>query len=302
MKRKRNSFLLLSISILLLSCVKEVEYNGEDESRLVVNSIFQPGLPMTVSLKKSVFFLEEYNSVTSYLSPGAITTVIDKTTGTVETGSGGSSFTFSAPVEGHQYKLTVTHPDFETVTAETSIPLSIPITNLDTLTIPYEYDPFQRIKATISWQDPSGENYYIIQVRRGIPGASGQSVYGVSSLDGTVENHSSFSPGTANNLSFLALRDITFENQTKSLDLLITKEQGNWEYQIDLFNCDKASYDYILSSSIAIQNQIDLEEDYFEDLFEGGIQSALVEPIIIQSNVENGFGVFGSINKTSITF
>lgn len=306
MKRIKNSFLLLFVGFLLFSCVKEIQYNGDDEaSRLVVNSIVQPGQVMTVSLEKSVFFLQEYNAQTSFLPAGATATMLDLTTGVSESGanSGANFYSFSLPVtEGHQYRLTVTHPDFETVTAQTIIPQQTMIASLDTVSVPYEHAPFERIKATISWQDSPGDHFYIIQVRRGDTGSQGYAIYNLSSMDGAIENHSSFSPGTGNIQTFLALKDDTFKNEMKSLDVFIPKETGNWEYQIDLLSCDKAAYNYIISTSIALQNQLDVQEDFWDSLIEGGIQSALVEPIIIQSNIENGFGVFGSVNRTSITF
>ena len=52
--------ILLAISaILLASCEKEIEFNGEQtDPKLVINSLVEPGQPVSAAISKSFFFLD----------------------------------------------------------------------------------------------------------------------------------------------------------------------------------------------------------------------------------------------------
>jgi len=54
---KKVILLLISV-ILLVSCTKEIEFKGEHtDSKLVINSIMEPGKPVKAYISKSIFFL-----------------------------------------------------------------------------------------------------------------------------------------------------------------------------------------------------------------------------------------------------
>ena len=54
---KKVILLLISV-ILLVSCTKEIEFKGEQtDSKLVINSIMEPGEPVKAYISKSIFFL-----------------------------------------------------------------------------------------------------------------------------------------------------------------------------------------------------------------------------------------------------
>lgn len=57
--------LLLAISaILLVSCEKEIEFNGEQtDPRLVINSLVEVGQPVSARIGKSIFFLDNDNNM-----------------------------------------------------------------------------------------------------------------------------------------------------------------------------------------------------------------------------------------------
>ena len=51
--------MLLISAILLASCEKEIEFNGEQvDPKLVINSIVEPGQPVKAYISKSIFFLD----------------------------------------------------------------------------------------------------------------------------------------------------------------------------------------------------------------------------------------------------
>lgn len=62
---KTNILTLIAIitAILLTSCEKEIEFKGEQiDSKLVINSLIEPGQPVKANISKSVFFLDNVNN------------------------------------------------------------------------------------------------------------------------------------------------------------------------------------------------------------------------------------------------
>lgn len=60
-----KKLILIAISAMfLVSCEKEIEFNGEQtDPRLVINSIVEPGLPVSARIGKSIFFLDTDNDM-----------------------------------------------------------------------------------------------------------------------------------------------------------------------------------------------------------------------------------------------
>lgn len=59
MKIQKLTILTILGVALLTACEKEIEFNGEQtESKLVINSLVEPGKPIVAKLSKSVFFLD----------------------------------------------------------------------------------------------------------------------------------------------------------------------------------------------------------------------------------------------------
>ncbi|MBR0177419.1 MAG: DUF4249 domain-containing protein [Bacteroidales bacterium] len=60
-----KKLILIAISAMFLaSCEKEIEFNGEQtDPRLVINSIVEPGLPVSARIGKSIFFLDTDNDM-----------------------------------------------------------------------------------------------------------------------------------------------------------------------------------------------------------------------------------------------
>ena len=64
---KKVLVLVLS-AIVLVSCVKEIEFNGEQtDPKIVINSLVEPGKPVTAYVSKSWFFLDPYSQTESQI-------------------------------------------------------------------------------------------------------------------------------------------------------------------------------------------------------------------------------------------
>ena len=65
---KTNLLTLITIvtAVLLTSCEKEIEFNGEQtDPKLVINSLMEPGQPVKASISKSFFFLDNHANTTA---------------------------------------------------------------------------------------------------------------------------------------------------------------------------------------------------------------------------------------------
>ncbi len=65
---KTNLLTLISIATatFLTSCEKEIEFNGEQtDPKLVINSLVEPGQPVSANISKSVFFLDNEGNTTA---------------------------------------------------------------------------------------------------------------------------------------------------------------------------------------------------------------------------------------------
>ena len=59
MKTNILTFITIATAILLTSCEKEIEFNGEQtDPKLVINSLVEPGQPVKANISKSYFFLD----------------------------------------------------------------------------------------------------------------------------------------------------------------------------------------------------------------------------------------------------
>lgn len=61
MKNNILSLIAITIATLLTSCEKEIEFKGEQtDPKLVINSIIEPGQPVSAAISKSCFFLDNH--------------------------------------------------------------------------------------------------------------------------------------------------------------------------------------------------------------------------------------------------
>ena len=59
MKTNILTLITVATAILLTSCEKEIEFNGEhSDPKLVINSVVEPGQPVSAAISKSFFFLD----------------------------------------------------------------------------------------------------------------------------------------------------------------------------------------------------------------------------------------------------
>jgi hypothetical protein len=341
---KKNSYILLIaiITLLLSACQKEIEFDEKlIQPRLVINSFIAADslIDVKVSASKSIPGLEktfpwpddatvklfvdgietetlEVYYIEAEETPNDIWFYYDNTKPTC----GYRSVSTKAET-GRNYRLEVTHDDYDMASAETFLPHKPEIINIKTEDITENYygQDLRGIQVTLRFKDvPNEKNYYRLNISTftgnwfpnfdtkddttGVIQLSHNNIGNVSSSDKLLnqneEDANDFlfgSPGNAYNLFTDDLIDgkeyeLTFSiypnNNTiwYNGELMVFGEKPGEFYQItiQLQTITKDAYLYMRSSYA--------QRWYGNDFFS--------EPVQVYSNIENGVGIFAGFNPS----
>lgn len=294
--KKTNALLyLICISILFFSCLKEVKYNPElTEKKIVVNALCEVGSPMVVYLEKPVTF-DNLNANDQLIVSGATIKVVNQNTGeeyVVTQPNVDNEYLIPLTVtENTTYTLEVSHPDYETVSSVMTVPPTVNLVSMDTLS--YIEDGSPTMQGTFKFQDPIGENYYMIRV---LSSYSDTSYTSTSSMfickDQAVDNSlSSDIFGVPYGQHYYVFTDETFEGQLKTINtesynpFFNLPEGSTAEMTYELQTLDRESYLYY--KSLLVQSYSD---------------PVLSEPAKLFTNIKNGFGIFASYARRTVVF
>ena len=160
----KKLFLLLSISLVYISCEKIIPFEGDvNIPKLVINSIFQSDstFKVHVSSSRSVIDTASFQNIED-----AVVTIKDDNGSIIETlnyEENGFYIGQTYPQENQTYSLQVSHPNYSNITSSDSLPSPITINSIDTSTT---VDPINgdRLQITLNFNDPeSSQNYYLIE-------------------------------------------------------------------------------------------------------------------------------------------
>jgi len=124
----------LSILVLFSSCdpeeffIKTIEFDTDiTDPMLVINSIIYPDSLVKVNLSKSRFILEDDSYTIDYINTDATLNLYENEVFKEKLNfvGDGNYHSVSTTQIGSVYKIEAIHPDFETATAETKIPIPI---------------------------------------------------------------------------------------------------------------------------------------------------------------------------------
>lgn len=282
-------FLIIAAGLLIAaSCTKEIKYKGDNEDPLLVlNCIAEKDSTIVVELSKSRFFLSSNNDDYTITS-NAILTLVNQTSGqtyVVTTPDANGKYVFPiTALEGNTYSISASHPDFETVTSTMSVLYETPILSVDTSSYSSPNGVF--MKANVTWNDPSGTDFYILKLSvintsNGIEflnqplGSNDQAMDELSASDFAGEEN--YSP-------HLFFTDELFDGSQKTLEVRFPKQwtmpDPNEHYKFTLHRCTESTYKYLVSSKKA--------EYAASDFFS--------EPVKVFTNIENGYGIFGALS------
>lgn len=283
-------FVTALIAIAFVACRKEIKFEEEDIDRvLVVNQIVEAGQPFKVYVERSLFFLDSNN--TEYILNNATVTLTNVTSGQSETVNQGNNGYYNFGMianAGASYQVNVTHPEYDAVQSQMTVPATIPLLSVDTTVIYTNNNGLiyaEGTDVTLNWFDPSITNHYMVVIRSFGFGYS-ENVY-LTSSDASIVNNDSGEPDGSNYGPFFALDDALFNGTNKSLTVRANHDFQNVDsIEVVLYHVTEDVAKYLISA--------ELESTSSDDIF--------TEPVKVHSNIEGGYGIFGAVNSSKRTF
>lgn len=290
------STILLSLSLVLLVSCEQVRFLEIEEKnpRLVLNGIISPELGLWVNVSESAgattptarsYVPVEDAVVEIYQDDAMVTRVVENNAGNYYT-------TDFHPPEGQSYQIEVRSTGTPSVRAGVRIPPRVEITGLDTTVVrtPDQWNggffiPGEAIFYTdIEFTDPpEAGNHYMI----------GAYYY---------ENEQYFPIGLEledldadiyilDGIHIIAYKDEGFNGSRKTVraSFRLMKPEGfRTAILLRLYSIEEAYFDYMKSYS---QNFTILNED-----------KILFEPVLVSSNIEDGYGIISAVSHSSVLF
>ena len=290
----KKLFLLLSISLVYISCEKVIPFEGDvNIPKLVINSIFQSDstFKVHVSSSRSVIDTASFQNIED-----AVVTIKDDNGSIIETLNyveNGFYIGQTFPQENQTYSLQVTHPNYTNITSSDSLPSPITINSIDTSTT---VDPINgdRLQITLNFNDPeSSQNYYLIET------------YSVNEYL-LIKNSDTTEYELDTTKQFMVLTDEVFQNggspwreQGLFNDLLFNGQNKALELEIPYENYSgiEVGYEWSYKTLSVRVNLHNISKSYYYyrtslELYQGASGNPFAQPVQVYSNIENGFGVF----------
>lgn len=295
-------YIVIVLVILLLSnCTKEVPFNGDETAAsLVVDAVIENDSVFEIKLERSVFFLDKVDN--RKITSDAVLTLFDLTNDVayeITTPEEENRYIFPTTVKPEtEYKLEISHPDFETVESTIRTVKTIPMLSCDTSTFIHEPWGHRELKISLSWQDPpEEENFYMVVVRQ-TQEVIEEWQMAVQNLSFTTDDLDMIQPEVFEifedqyaTYQVALFNDLSFNGGVKTFDFEIVHpfhfgNPGNSQerkVEVKLISVSKDFFKYWLDVKT------------FENLEE------FSEPLQIHTNIQNGFGIFGSLGYSVFT-
>ena len=283
MDKKITSFLLLLLFSTLLSCEEEVIFAFEHEQKLVLDCILNPDSIVSGKLTLSQSISEKQNIVV--VDKGVIKLYEDEILfGTLKGLGDGRYRLDKRPNQGKKYRIIAELENHLTLTAETTIPRRPKVKYQKSITdYPTADTTIYTYNLEVQLKDEVGKsNYWIYQkyTVNGVNYGNGITEINAPFLDGfnkTVDQDSRYGYRL-----FMGVRlsDEGFDGQLMEFVIPGFYAGRDRNYQLFFSNADE-HYDKHIKTTIINRMKETSELPFFE-------------PVQIYSNIENGYGIFGS--------
>ena len=293
---KKVSIIILLV-ILTNSCVKTIDIDMPmDEPKQVLNCLFTADKVIKVSLSKSVSITDfAFSDVIDSANITLFEDDVEIETLTYDAGYYKSSI---LPQINKKYKLLSVVAGLKTVTAEDIVPSEPIINDVEFIEEAY-YDASYGViygKTTIAIEDDGlGENFYEIAIVR-------------TYFDEYSEETIVRATGIQSSSNSLILNEI--DEQGYPTHLVFSDDSFNGDTTPLTFDFANHFEDNLtpISYKVIIRS---ITEDYYKYkrrlnrhtyFREGNIWDALIEPLHMYTNIDNGFGVLAGYNEYNIEF
>ncbi|MDD2635341.1 MAG: DUF4249 domain-containing protein [Bacteroidales bacterium] len=304
---------IIGLILLSIACEKVIEIDLEDAKiRIVANSIIEPDSIIRVNVTRSRHILD--NAAIIPLSDAIVKLYeTDNYIGTLSYTSSGNYEMNYYPEVGKEYRIEVSHNDFDDVFSKTIIPPVVELNYIDTVKS-FNENGYEIYNFYTNLTDPLGTNnyYYLSMKNRFKAEIYDQSIITYDTIyvgpDTTIVNiiyGGTYYEDIEESLYFSS-DDLIFEGyhpgsngQIFSDEIIDGKSYTlktsvqHWSFYadtntviIELYAINKELYQYLISYS----KHNDASGDPF------------AEPINVYTNIENGIGIFGgsSVYRDSI--
>lgn len=285
---KKKVLCALCFSVSLLSCKKEIQYKGEGKDPvLVLNGLVENDSTFKVYLEKSSFFISNDPEENNFIKTGANLKLTNVSSGEVFTMNQSTvdnvyEFPFVTP-PNTKFKIEVSYPNYPSISSEMTSVSKVDLINVDTSS--YSTTKGLMKKAVLKWNDPIGENYYMVKVINTQAQSSSSYDEYFTSKDQSITDNVNLD-GSENYYQEIYLTDELFEGKLKQLEVNFMTFNLNppLKYTYKLITISKEIYLY----GVAIRKNANVD----------GVLTG--EPVKVYSNISEGLGIFGSMSLSEI--
>lgn len=303
------------MTIGLASCTKEVDFTGtQSDPLLVVNGLQQVGQPARLCVEKSVFFLDNQVDcrvkdveVDLYVNGSfkenlqvhdslVIEHYITWTDQGDEIEKDYLTYAFvycegSYPLcEGDELHFEVRTSEFETATADVSMPEAPDVISFDTVRVESNNEYEQKVRFALKLNDPVGSDYYNLYPQDGLNGfTSSDPVFadltGVEDVEDIFGENDYYGYGRYN-----LFTDKFFDGSEYSLSMEVhIYGEGFYEpFTLEVTRIDANLYQYLKSYNAYVSADPE------------SLVGMFTEPVQVYSNVKNAVGVVSAQSRPVI--
>ena len=194
-----NKLFFVAALLVLVSCDKDIEYQGEGKAPLLVlDGILENGSVPLVHVSRSVFFLSNSSISDASISDAEVKlTNVDAGTEYILSSSGNGYYLGMDDVlPATRYRIEVSHPDYETISSEIVTVKDVVLSGIDSSSVGEDYE--KRYFVNLEFNDAQEANFYAVQLS-----AESETTYFDSNMNVVDTDTTWMTPYTASSLSLI---------------------------------------------------------------------------------------------------
>ncbi|PHR28941.1 MAG: hypothetical protein COA38_11875 [Fluviicola sp.] len=291
-----NKLFFLIAILFLISCEKEIEYEGEGKAPvLVLDGILENNSLPNIKISRSVFFLSNGSPSDASISGASVKfTNLDSGVEYVLASSGnGYYYGGEIILPGTDYRIEVSYTGYETISSEITTVNDVVLSNIDSSSVEGEFNTTSFVNY--EFNDSQEENFYAVKlsVERetttydGNMNVTGVDTAWVSEYLGS--NDPSYEFRFGENTFF---KDFSFNGELKIFSTYFN------DYIYSYMGTEETSR--VIGYSATLLNLSEDTYKYFKSIENNQPFGPFSDPVNVHTNVENGLGIFGSVSSSVV--
>ena len=303
MMKKLQIYLIVFILLPFFGCVKTLNEDLKaKETKLVLNSLMNPDSSLKINLSRTFNVFDDESSNNLPFVNQAKVSLFENNNylfDLISEGNGYYSKPDFFPLPFTQYKVKASADTYKTIEAQVQIPNKVQIISFDTSSLIHndEYDGmYTQNIGKISYKDPTEEsNYYQLTCQILAPfGPDGEKKWQKHGIYVEENNDILFDNSYGSllwNDKYTNGRHVEFRFGYYDVYTYMERKQtlveDTLQFVFSLQSVDKDYYIYLKTISL------------YEET--SGGSDPFMEPVVIHSNVENGYGILGGFQQDTVS-